>query len=304
MAQLIQIKSRMKSVTSTLKITKAMKMIAAARLVKAREEAGRVAPVIKYVSQVVGKLREFDITIYSDLAKENESEKVLYVCVTSDRGFCGGFNTKITNYLSEEISKLDMDKDNIVISSIGSKGADTFEKSANFQKVPKEIENIWEDNLYDQSSLIYEFLEEKFLAGEYKEIHLVFAEFKSVLTQIPKSIKLFPVDLGEEEVAKETDKYGDVHIYGRTNYLMIPSEEKVVKKVLPIYTTSKIFGALVETRAGEYGARMTAMDGATRNGEKLINKLRIQYQRARQEIITKELAELIGGVECLRRDQE
>ena len=294
MAQLLQIKTRMKSVDSTLKITKAMKMIAAARLVKAKDRVIKTEPVARKLESIVQHLRDSEYIAKLPLSEIRTEGKDLYVVLTTDRGFCGGFNFKLLHFAEDK--KLHS-KDPVDIAPIGGKGLDYFEKAKGIFKLSDEVTTIWEEELFNQSRLLYQELEDLFLKGEYKAIYLIYNKFESVLTQHPIKKQLLPIVFHE----LEEDKNKELH--SQIDYLFEPDEKSLVDTILPLYCNLNTFLGFVETKAGEYGARMTSMEGANINGEKLTRQLKIQFQRARQEAITRELTELIGGVECLRREQ-
>lgn len=294
MAQLLQIKQRMKSVDSTLKITKAMKMIAAARLVKAKLRVEKTVPVAHKLESIVQRLRDSEHIKKSPLCEIRSEGKDLYVVLTTDRGFCGGFNLKLMHFAQDErkYSKTQTD-----LAPIGDKGLDFFEKDKDILILSDDVTTIWEEELYNQSRLLYEELKELFLKGEYKAIYIVYNKYESVLTQYPVKKQLLPIVFHEIEADKNKEFHTQIE------YLFEPDEKTLVDTILPLYGNLTTFLTLVETKAGEYGARMTSMEGANINGEKLTRQLKIQFQRARQEAITNELIEIIGGVECLRREQ-
>lgn len=293
MAQLLQIKTRMKSVDSTLKITKAMKMIATARLAKTKDRVIKTGPIVRKLESIVQHLRGSAYIVKSPLSKIREKGKDLYVVLTTDRGFCGGFNFKLIHFAENE--KLNS-SDFIDIAPIGGKGLDYFEKAKAILKLSDEVITIREEDLLNQSGLLYQKLENLFLKGEYKTIYLVYNKFESILAQHPIKKQLLPIVF--HQFKEEENKKPHIKI----DFLFEPDEKSLVDALLPLYCNLNIFLGFVETKAGEYSARMTSMEGANINGKKLTRQLKIQFQRARQEAITRELTELIGGVECLRRE--
>lgn len=292
MAQLLQIKNRKKSVESTLKITKAMKMIAAARLVKAKERVVKASPLLDEYENLLSHLKDSTILKEHKYSQKKTGSKVLYLLLSTDKGFCAGFNLKLFHYAQDLEKQGKNSGQEVIFSPIGEKAWDFFRKEKNVLKLSKQVRSIWEEELYNESRLIFSEIEALYESGEYASIHLVYNHFQSVLTQEPVEIQLLPL---EPQVLEKEDEI--------IEFIFEPDEATLVNRILPTCAILRVLKGLVHTKAGEYGARMTAMDGANRNGEKLIRQLKIQFQRARQEAITTELAELIGGVECLRREQ-
>lgn len=295
MAQLLGIKNRIKSVASTLKITNAMKMIATAKLSKARDRLNKVKPVYERIENVTHRFIKFrDSKEIRRLCKKGECSKVLFVVLSTNRGFCGGFNLKLFNHVEEEIEKK-FNSEDLYILPIGQKAIEYYEKYPNLEKLKANINIHWERDLFDQSrNIVYE-LRDLFLEDKYSEIYIVYNRFKSILLQNPTIKPLFPIDIKDNPNVTDSDE---------AEYLFEPSEEVVEERLLDSYIIMTVNFALIEQETGEYGARMTAMDGANRNGEELNKKLKIQYQRARQEDITKEITEIIGGAETLRRNKD
>ena len=297
MAHLLGIKNRIKSVDSTLKITNAMKMISTAKLAKARERLNRVKSVYDRIETVTHRLMKInharDIITYS---KRGEGTKILFVVLSTNKGFCGGFNLKLFNHIEEEKKKRFKDNpEDLYILPIGQKAIEHYEKYPNLEELHVCLNINWEHDLFNQSrNIVYE-LKTLFLSNKYSEIYLVYNKFRSVLFQVPTTKLIFPIEVRDNP--NVIDSY-------YSEYLFEPNEEEISDRLLDTYMIMTINFALIELETGEYGARMTAMDGANRNGDKLNKKLKIQYQRVRQEAITKELTEIIGGTETLRRDQD
>jgi len=288
MAQLLQIKNRIKSVDSTLKITKAMKMIATARLAKARNRYNKVKPVFDRLENITRRLSNMEINQKNLLYQKREVKKILFVVFSTNRGFCGGYNTKLFNFLEEQKNFL-KDKEVFVL-PIGEKAIEYYDKHKNIIRLSITDEIIWENDLFNQSRLIMHDLKNLFLNGDFDEIDLVYNSFKTILFQQPKIKKFLPVEALENNSNEDID------------YIYEPNREVVLDRLLESYLVLSINTALIELETGEYGARMSAMDGANRNGEKLTKKLKIQFQRARQEAITRQIIEIIGGSEILRRE--
>jgi len=289
MAQLLEIKTRIRSVDSTLKITRAMKMIATARLAKARQRHNRVKPVYARLETMVQRLMSSQYAKTNPLFVKKENERILFVVFSTDRGFCGGYNSKLFNFVEEK--RKEKAGYEVHLLPVGQKAVDYFDKYEFLHKGDETISLIWEEDLFNQSRLIAQELNRVYLNGTYGEIHLVYNTFVSVLLQQPKLHPYLPMSLREETVDE-------------VDYLFEPDEASVFKMLLESYQILTLNMALIDLETGEHGARMSAMDGANRNGEKLTRKLKIQYQRARQEAITSQITEIIGGAETLRREKD
>ena len=293
MAQLLEIKSRIKSIKSTLKITKAMKMIATARLVKARDRLNKVKPVYDRLENMTQRLLRIKSPRHARYFLENESDKVLFVAFTTDRGFCGGYNLRLFNYIEEK--KQEFIGREIHILPIGQKAKDYYDKYEHLIRIDKAEDIEFAVDLFNQSRELMYDLKRLFLTGEYSHVYLIFNNFKSLLSQQPVMKALFPIER-EALLSDEEEKPID--------YLFEPNRYEIFERLLESYLILNVQVAFIELETGEYGSRMSAMDGANRNGEKLNRKLKIQYQRARQEAITKEITEIIGGAETLRREKD
>ncbi|MDD2371698.1 MAG: ATP synthase F1 subunit gamma [Firmicutes bacterium] len=290
MAQLLQIKNRIKSVDSTLKITKAMKMIATARLAKARVRFNKVKPVYDRIENITRRLSNIDITKKNILFQKREINKVLYIIFSTNRGFCGGYNTKLFSFFEEQ--KIHSDSQEVFVLPIGEKAIEFYDKYENVIRLSIADEIIWEKDLFNQSRLIMYDIKKLFLNEDFDEIYLVYNSFRTILFQQPKVKKLLPLESVESKDNDDID------------YIYEPNREVVLDRLLESYLILSINMTLIELETGEYGARMSAMDGANRNGEKLTKKLKIQYQRARQEAITRQIIEIIGGSGTLRRERD
>lgn len=290
MAQLLEIKSRIRSVDSTLKITKAMKMIATARLAKARDRFNKVKPVYKRIENIAQRMSNIEKINEHDLFIKRDVNKVLFVVLSTNRGFCGGYNIKLFNYLEDHKHKISSKE--IYYLPVGVKAVEYYDKFDNVIDLPVINDLIWESEMFNQSRILMHDLKKMFSNQEFDEIYLVFNSFKSILLQQPKIKKLLPLEYFENNDQEETD------------YIFEPNRDTIIDDLLNTYLILTINTALIELETGEYGARMSAMEGANRNGEKLTKKLKIQYQRARQEAITRQITEIIGGAETLRREKD
>jgi F-type H+-transporting ATPase subunit gamma len=290
MAQLLEIKSRIRSVDSTLKITKAMKMIATARLARARERFNKVKPVYKRIENIAQRMSNIENINEHELFIKRDVEKVLFVILSTNRGFCGGYNIKLFNHLEDHKHRITGKE--IYYLPVGMKAVEYYDKYENVIDLPIINDLIWESEMFNQSRILLHDLKKMYLNQDFDEIYLVYNSFKSILLQQPKIKRLLPLEYIDNNNQEETD------------YIFEPNKEIIIEDLLNTYLILTINTALIELETGEYGARMSAMEGANRNGEKLTKKLKIQYQRARQEAITRQITEIIGGAETLRREKD
>jgi F-type H+-transporting ATPase subunit gamma len=293
MASLKDFRTRVASVKSTQKITKAMQMVAAAKLKRAQEAAEAARP---YGLKVAGTVANLATSVKgSDAAPKllrgsGKDQVHLIVVASSERGLCGGFNTNIVKKARELVMSLEGQGKTVKILTVGKKGRDQL-KRTHLQRM---VGHIDFGNLRVlgavQSAEVSQKLVDMFQAGEFDVAHLIFSKFKSVISQIPTAQQLIPV------IAPEGVAMGDT---GGGVYKYEPGEEAILEALLPRYLDSQILGALLENAAGFYGAQMGAMDNATRNAGDLIKKLTLQMNRKRQAMITTELTEIIAGAQAV-----
>lgn len=284
------LKRRITSVKSTQQITKAMKMVAAARLRRAQDAIVKARPFAASIKQVVRNMVSGDdIREKHPLLAHRNVRKVNVILITSDRGLCGGFNTNLLKR-AESLYKSEASKyEKFVFTCIGKKGYEYL----NLRKMPiAEYKTDFQKNLsYAKVSAMAEEFLQSYLDGEYDEYRVIFSEFKSAIVQIPRTDTLLPVNL-EAEAEATTGPTMD--------FVYEPSEETILSALLPRYFKAKLFKALLESQASEYGARMAAMDSATKNAGEMIKKLTLQYNKIRQAGITNELMEIVSGAEALK----
>ncbi len=290
MASLDDLKKRITSVKSTQKITKAMKMVAAAKLRRAQESAEKGRPYSVKMNNVILNLSNgiSDKENAPKLLSGTGQEKThLCVVMTSDRGLCGGFNSNIVKKAKSFFSKiLDEGKD-LKIITVGSKGNDQL-KRVYGNKIIKNISFKESKNTnYFDADKVGKTVIEKFEAGEFDVCTIFYNQFKNVITQIPQAQQIIPLNNeGEENSSDES-------------YEFEPDEDEILNNLLPKNISTQIFKAMLENSASEQGSRMSAMDNATRNAGEMVDKLTIEYNRSRQAAITKELIEIISGAESL-----
>jgi F-type H+-transporting ATPase subunit gamma len=279
-------------VKSTQKITKAMQMVAAAKLKRAQSQAEAARPYAQRMARVIANLAAAVSGESAPLLlRGNGKDQVhLLVVMTSERGLCGGFNTQIVRAAREKIDELLRAGKTVKILAVGKKGRDQLRR-LHGDKIVKYVDLSGYRNIgADAAHVVREALLELFHGGEFDVATLFFSQFKSVISQVPTALQLIPARAPEG--VKPPDLKGAIYEYE-------PSEEEILEALLPQYLNGQILQALLENQAGFYGAQMSAMDNATRNAGDLIRKLSIRYNRQRQANITKELIEIISGAEAL-----
>ncbi|MCM8556427.1 F0F1 ATP synthase subunit gamma [Sphingomicrobium sediminis] len=292
MASLKALKGRINSVKSTQKITKAMKMVAAAKLRKATEfaEAGR--PYATRLSGVVSSLAS-RITVGPQspklIAGTGKDETHLIIVATSDRGLAGAFNTNITKAARQKAEELQKSGNTVYFYIVGRKSKPILRRFFPDAIIGEYDTQGTKNVSYDQAQAIADDIIDRFESGRFDVAHLAYAEFKSTLSQVPQVDQLIPVKPAEGD---ETEGASAAVEYE-------PDEEAILADLLPKNVAIQIYRAMLENQAGFYGSQMTAMDNATRNAGDMINRLSIRYNRQRQAAITTELVEIISGAEAL-----
>jgi F-type H+-transporting ATPase subunit gamma len=291
MASLDDLKKRISSVKSTQKITKAMKMVAAAKLRRAQESAEKGRPYSDKMNNIILNLSNgiSDIENAPKLLSGSGEDKVhLCVVMTSDRGLCGGFNTNIIKKAKLYFQKILDEGKTLKIITVGTKGYDQLKRLYGDNIIErisfKESKNI---NYFDADK-VGKIVIEKFEKKEFDVCAIFYNQFKNVITQIPQEQQIIPLKASENEENSSED-----------NYEFEPEEDEILNNLLPKNISTQIFKAMLENSASEQGSRMSAMDNATRNAGEMVDKLTIEYNRSRQAAITKELIEIISGAESL-----
>jgi F-type H+-transporting ATPase subunit gamma len=289
MANLRDIRDRIASIQSTQQITKAMKMVAAAKLRKAQN---RIIDLRPYAYRLAGVLKtvvansNVDNVYFRDMPEYLQN--ILYVVVSSDRGLCGGFNNNLFKTLEAEIkSKYASQSESGTVSlmCLGRKANEYFRKRG--YKVVADKTGFMDKLTFEHPTTIMGSIRKSFESGEYDVVYLVFNEFKSVITQNRIIDQLLPIPKPAEEFVG-----GD--------YLFEPSADKMLEKLLPLYLNNQMWKALLESYASEQGARMAAMDNATENAKEITRQLKLSYNQARQAAITTEISEIVSGAEALK----
>jgi F-type H+-transporting ATPase subunit gamma len=289
MANLRAIRKRIGSVKSTQQITKAMKMVSAAKLKRAQDAIVAARPYARQMREVVQAVARRAGQDAHPLLLSRETRKLGLLVITSDRGLCGGFNSNLLRAVNRFLQENQGRYEEVALFVVGRKARDFFRR----RRIPmrKEYLNLLGSLSYSHSERLAHDLVDGYLAGEFDEVVIAFNEFRSAISQSVRRDRLFPIAFEPSE--------GEAAESG-IDYLYEPSQKEILAALLPKYVETQIFRMLLESVAGEHGARMTAMDSATNNAVDMISRLTLQMNRARQASITKELMEIIGGAEALK----
>ena len=302
MANLKELKTRISSVKSTQKITSAMKMVAASRLKRAQEAAEAARPYAERMERMIASVMESQQSIQSApklLAGNSSDETYLFVIITSDRGLCGGFNSSIVREVRNRIRDLLSAGKTVKLLCAGRKGRDQL-KSEFAASIVKTYEGIGRSGVkFSEAEDLTGDLIEMFEADEFDVCTVVYNKFVSVITQVVTSQQIIPVDLVGLEQVSEEDEGLSTKEQPSAIYEYEPSEQEILTELLPSNLKIQVFRALLESSASEHGARMSAMDNATRNAGEMIDDLTLTFNRSRQARITSELIEIISGAEAL-----
>ena len=292
MPSLDDLKKRIKSVKSTQKITKAMKMVAAAKLRKAQENAEKGRPYSQKMQNII-------LNLTKSINDPQNAPKLLvgtgkdnvYLCVvlTADRGLCGGFNSNICKLAKTNFKKALGEGKDLKIITVGTKGLDQIRREYGKYVIKKFSFKNKKQITFNEAEIIGNEIINLFKQNQFDKCILFYNNFKNVITQIPQAQQIIPA---ENNSSKEKDD-------SQTSYEFEPEEDEILEDLLPKNISTQIFKAFLENAASEQGSRMTAMDNATRNAGELVDKLTINYNRSRQASITKELIEIISGAESL-----
>ncbi len=292
MPSLDDLKKRIKSVKSTQKITKAMKMVAAAKLRKAQENAERGRPYSERMQNIILNLTKSvnDRDNAPKLLVGTGIDKV-YLCVvlTADRGLCGGFNSNICKLAKTNFKKILKEGKNLKIITVGSKGLDQIKREFGKYIIKKISFKDKKQITFNEAEIVGKEIIQLFSQNQFDKCILFYNNFKNVITQIPQAQQIIPAENKSSDTSEEKP----------FSYEFEPDEDEILEDLLPKNISTQVFKAFLENAASEQGSRMTAMDNATRNAGDLVDKLTINYNRSRQASITKELIEIISGAESL-----
>ena len=285
MANLKEIRNRITSVSSTMQITSAMKMVSAAKLKKAQDAITAMRPYAEKLTELLQSLSAtLDGEVGGSFTTQREVKKVLIVAITSNRGLCGAFNSNIIKQartIAESYSGKQVD-----IFAIGKKGNDALGKT---NTIIENKSDIFDKLTFDNVAEIAQILTDKFTSGEYDKIEIVYNQFKNAATQIVQTEQFLPLAPIKSDKPVST---GD--------YIFEPSKEEIVLTLIPKSLKTQLYKSIRDSFASEHGARMTAMHKATDNATELRNQLKLTYNKARQAAITNEILEIVGGAEALK----
>lgn len=290
MPSLKEVKSRINSVISTQQITKAMKMVAAAKLRKSQDRITQMRPYAKKLTQLFQNLSAASSDGQTWYNETRPEEKILLVVISSDRGLCGSFNSTVlkaaVKLMTEKYAAQHAQK-NVTVLPLGKKAFEFFSKR-NY-KVSASYWNIFQGLSFDSVAVVGEYLMEAFQAKEFDKIEIVYNEFKNVATQILQTEQFLPVLPVKQEVKT-----------AETDYIYLPNQQEIVIGLVPKALKIQLYKSVLDSNAAENGARMTAMDKATENAGELLKELKLSYNRTRQAAITKEILEIVAGAEALK----
>ncbi|MCP2043168.1 ATP synthase F1 subunit gamma [Pontibacter sp. HSC-36F09] len=292
MASLKEVRGRITSVSSTQQITKAMKMVAAAKLRRAQDNILRMRPYAQRLSGILANLSQLtEGSVSNKYSEKREANRVLVIAVTSDRGLAGAFNSNIikaANVLAQGKYRSQYEAGNLTFLTIGRKGAEALSKRG--YKVIGDYTGTFANLSFDTVRVAAERAMDGFVAREFDQVDIIYNEFKNVATQIVRTEQFLPIeDKPVEETANSMV----------SDYTFEPSKEQIIEELIPKSLKIQVYKAVLESNASEHGARMTAMDKATENAGELLKELKLTYNRTRQAAITKEILEIVGGAEAL-----
>jgi F-type H+-transporting ATPase subunit gamma len=292
MPSLKEVKNRISSVVSTQQITKAMKMVAAAKLRKSQDRIMQMRPYAQKLNFILKNLSAAQLNADGDnwYSAVREEKKILIIAVSSDRGLCGSFNSNVfkgVNRLIDEKYSEQFRKGNVTVLTIGKKSADYFGKRK--CNLLGDFTLVFSNISFENVSRAAEYVMNTFKEGKYDKVELVYNEFKNVATQILRSEQFLPILPPKQEKASN-----------QIDYIYQPNQEEIITGLIPKSLKVQLYKAVLDSNAAENGARMTAMDKATENAGELLKQLRLTYNRTRQAAITKEILEIVGGAEALK----
>ena len=297
MPSLKDIKTQINSVVSTKKITTAMKMVAASKLRRSQEKAVAARPYSSRLEEMLSSLASSAASgegIIKLLTGTGNDQNYMIVPVSADRGLCGGFNSSINRETFKLVKSLEKDGKNVQLMSVGKKSRDFFNRVMKDQIAESFIDLNVSNSGYDSALQVSNKLQDLYFDGKFDKCILVFNKFISAISQDVTQQQLIPLDVSESSKEVKEDSNDAKAIYDYE-----PDEETILKDLLPKNVSIQIFKVLLESDAGEHGARMAAMDNATRNAGEMIDGLTLKYNRTRQAFITKELIEIISGAESI-----
>jgi len=294
MASLKEVRNRITSVTSTQQITKAMKMVSAAKLRRAQDAIIQMRPYAAKLKEILENLSEnLDSSAGGEYSKQRPVKKVLIIAVTSNRGLCGGFNANIIRNINLKLTNeyaQQAKEGNVKVIAIGKKASDYFSKKQDM--LEGQYNSIYANLNFVNVSPIAEKVMKDFADGVYDKVEIVYNQFKNAAVQNVMTEQFLPIQPPTKDKSNKSKKVSD--------YIFEPSKEEIVMELIPKSLKITLFKTILESHAGEHGARMTSMNKATDNAQELIKALKLSYNKARQAAITGEILEIVGGAEALK----
>ena len=286
MASLRDIRKRIASVKNTQKITNAMKMVSAAKLRRAEEAIKAARPFSEKMREVLMSLASRANPSAHPMLEVRPVQKALLILITADRGLCGAFNTNLNRRAEAFVKEMKAKSIQVDLINVGRKGNDYFRRRQ--VEIAEKFVNVMNQVSFELAGQVINAAAEKFNLGDYQEVYLLYNSFRTAVTQIVTFRRLLPIKPEQDDAPRDRE------------YLYEPSEEELLEGILPRYIQVQVFTGLLDSVASEHGARMTAMEAATTNAEDMIYKLTLKHNRLRQESITTELMEIVGGAEALK----
>lgn len=291
MAALRDIQNKIAAVKKTRQITRAMNMVAAARLKQVQDRTERFRPYADKFSEVLASLSQgIDPEIHPLLAKPETVSRVGLIILTADRGLCGSFNMNLILAGQRFLNERKQQDQEVQLDVVGRKGRDFFKRRS--IEIHEAMPNVMNVVDFDLAVSVARLGLNAFLSGEVQEVYLIYSRFMNMVSQVPTVERLLPI---QPEVGEEGDEPGEA-----LEYITEPSAEEILVDLLPKYLNTRVYGALLDTATSEQAARMTAMDNATKNCKEMIENLTLVYNKARQAAITAELMDIVGGAEALK----
>jgi F-type H+-transporting ATPase subunit gamma len=291
--KLKEVRERIKSVNSTQQITKAMKMVSAAKLRRAQQAIQQMRPYANRLNKILKNvIANVGSDIESPFASPRDMQSAIIVVITSNRGLCGAFNS---NIIKQAIAKIDneyaslLSEGRLQLLCIGKKGYEALSRRYGKQYLNNEFVDLFSDLTFENISKVSTFLMNAYAQEAVDRIDICYSQFRNAAVHIPQAIQYLPVKIDEEMASQSSS----------ADYIFEPDQESLLEELIPNILHITFMKSILDTHAGEHGARMTAMDNATSNAEELIKELKINYNKARQEAITKELSEIVGGAAAL-----
>ena len=286
------IRKRIATTKNTQKITRAMKLVAAARLRKAQENIVRMRPYAQQTFKLLSSLAariDVDADDLHPLLARREEKHILLILLTSDRGLAGGFNTSVSKAAHKFYLEQTAKGCKVTVGTVGRKGRDYLRRRG--VPIDQQLSNIYQDLRYEKASDIGDVIISQYASANFDAAYIAYNEFKSAISQKVRIEKILPIEPAKVEAGNDS---------AQVEYIYEPDQQTILQQLLPLYINVEVYRALLESVASEHGARMTAMENATKNAKDMIQRLTVQANRARQAAITTELMEIIGGSEALK----